>query len=414
MHSLFRKEVMENKKAQGFGKAYLFIPRSYVFYTFVLLGVTVAFAVLLALSSYSRKETVLGVLTPDSGLIRVYASTSGEIAELKVKNGQDILANEHLLTLNSITYLDDGGSLQQQQISAISKQKSKLTKQIEDETLLSNKNQARAEEEIKELKGRIWQLKKQLDLSKKLLASRRIQYGNVKAVTQKGYVSQVQQDESYHQLLLQQNSVEEFKKELLAQQSYLQQKKFELEQLPLQLKLRLAELEKQLEGANTNLAQLRAQQSQQLKTSVAGQVTALQVNEGERVEVGQLLMHVVPKGAKLEAELYVPSRAAGFIATGQEVKLRYEAFPFQRFGIFSGKVKSVSQVILTPSQLRTPLSLTESVYPVRVVLEQQQVSAFGEQINLHSGMQLEAEIMLDSMSIIDWFLMPIYAVKGKL
>jgi hypothetical protein len=44
----------------------------------------------------------------------------------------------------------------------------------------------------------------------------------------------------------------------------------------------------------------------------------------------------------LQAEIYIPSRAIGFVKPGQEVRLLYDAFPYQRFGAYRGRVVAAS------------------------------------------------------------------------
>ena len=156
------------------------------------------------------------------------------------------------------------------------------------------------------------------------------------------------------------------------------------------------------------------QSAEQIQSSVSGKVTAIQVNNGEQVEAGQLLMTILPNDNTLYAELYVPSRAAGFLQNGQEVSLRYDAYPFQRYGLFEGRIFEMNNVISTPQDLKTSLLLTESTYRVRVKLASQTVTAFGQELSLQPGMKLEADIILDRMSLLDWVMMPIYAVKGIL
>ena len=62
-------------------------------------------------------------------------------------------------------------------------------------------------------------------------------------------------------------------------------------------------------------------------------------------------MTLVPAGARLEARLFGPSRSIGFVRPGQRVLLRYEAYPYQKFGSYEGVVKSVSRTTVGPGEL---------------------------------------------------------------
>ena len=62
-------------------------------------------------------------------------------------------------------------------------------------------------------------------------------------------------------------------------------------------------------------------------------------------------MTLVPAGALLEARLYGPSRAIGFVRPGQRVLLRYDAYPHQKFGHYAGTVTAVSRATVSPGEL---------------------------------------------------------------
>src|SRR5439155_16714839 len=95
---------------------------------------------------------------------------------------------------------------------------------------------------------------------------------------------------------------------------------------------------------------------------MAGRIAALPVATGQPIGAGATLAVITPIGGKLEAELLTPSRAVGFIEPGQEVQLQLQAFPYQRFGILRGDVKSVSRTVLGPSELAIPgLTIQEPV-----------------------------------------------------
>ncbi|MBL7373507.1 HlyD family efflux transporter periplasmic adaptor subunit, partial [Escherichia coli] len=67
------------------------------------------------------------------------------------------------------------------------------------------------------------------------------------------------------------------------------------------------------------------------------------------------MMIIVPEGSPLKAEIYAPSRAIGFVHVGQEARLLYEAFPYQRFGSFGARVESISRIVIDPRETDVPI-----------------------------------------------------------
>jgi membrane fusion protein len=114
------------------------------------------------------------------------------------------------------------------------------------------------------------------------------------------------------------------------------------------------------------------------------------------------------------AELLIPTRSSGFIKVGQSVKLRFEAFPYQRFGGVEGYISTIDKSLIINGEIPLPLELNEPVYRVRVKLLDQMVSAYGEEFPLRSGMLLEANIVLDKRSLFEWITDPIASIKGNL
>ena len=143
---------------------------------------------------------------------------------------------------------------------------------------------------------------------------------------------------------------------------------------------------------------------------------------GAKADTGAPLLSIVPPTMQLEAHLYGPSRAVGFVRPGQRVLLRYQAYPYQRFGHYEGVIASVSRAALSPGELPPQLagltSLTgsagaEPIYRITVTLASQSVTAYGEQVPLQAGMTLEADVALERRRLFEWMLDPLYTVTGR-
>ncbi len=108
---------------------------------------------------------------------------------------------------------------------------------------------------------------------------------------------------------------------------------------------------------------------------------------------------------------------------GQHVLLRYQAYPYQKFGHYEGVVASISRSAVSPGELPPQLagisSLTassggaEPVYRITVKLERQTVTAYGQPVPLQAGMQLEADVELETRRLYEWVLDPLYTLTGK-
>jgi membrane fusion protein len=174
-----------------------------------------------------------------------------------------------------------------------------------------------------------------------------------------------------------------------------------------------AELDRRIGEVRQEITAIAANQDVVIRAPGDGMVSAVLVSPGQQVQPDAPLMSIVPSDARLEAQLLVPSNAIGFVTTGQPVALRYAAFPYQRFGHYEGEVASIARSLLLPGEARLPMTLQEPAYLVRVVLGGQAVTAYGRDFPLQAGMALDADIVLDRRSIIEWVFDPLLSLVKR-
>jgi membrane fusion protein len=131
------------------------------------------------------------------------------------------------------------------------------------------------------------------------------------------------------------------------------------------------------------------------------------------------LASLLPADAKLQAHLFAPSSAVGFVRANQVVQLRYQAFPYQKFGHQAGEVAQVSRSPLQTAELAglpMPAAVSasgEPLYRITVTLDRQSVAAYGQAQALSPGMQLEADVLLDRRRLIEWLFEPVLGIAGR-
>jgi len=184
--------------------------------------------------------------------------------------------------------------------------------------------------------------------------------------------------------------------------------------LELQREQQLYDFNREINNIEKNEINLLAEQNYIVRTEVNSIVTHVLVKQGQFINAGQPLLTLRPERSDLNAELYIPSHSIGLIKTGQSVMLRYDAFPYERYGTFKGELQNISQSVVAPNQLRNSLTYNEPVYQATVKLDQQFVSAYGQQIKLTPEMTLTADIQLDTVPLYRLLLEPIYRTTGKL
>jgi membrane fusion protein len=143
-------------------------------------------------------------------------------------------------------------------------------------------------------------------------------------------------------------------------------------------------------------------------------VTNIAINRGQSVAADATLATVLPKGSGMHVELLVPTRAIGFVRPGQEVVLRYEAFPYERFGQYHGVITDVSRSVWTQGERVGPLTAKEPVYRIDVKLDRQNVSALGQDYALRAGMLVSADLLLERRTLLEWIFEPVLKLKDRI
>ncbi|WP_017171317.1 HlyD family efflux transporter periplasmic adaptor subunit, partial [Xanthomonas phaseoli] len=190
----------------------------------------------------------------------------------------------------------------------------------------------------------------------------------------------------------------------------------QLEQTPATLEAKRNEIARQIADVAQSLSETEARRSVVLRAPTDGIVTNLLVHAGQPVGAQQPLITLLPKDIKLRAELWVPSKAVGFVTRGDSVLLRYQAFPYQKFGRHAGRVVDVSRSAISSKEVSSLLGqqIDDARYRVVVELESQHILANGRQESLRPGMALDADILLEKRRLIEWMFEPVYDMTSRL
>jgi len=175
-------------------------------------------------------------------------------------------------------------------------------------------------------------------------------------------------------------------------ESQQQIQKLEVEQT--QLKAKIAENKKLLASAKAKLKQ------KYLYAPVDGTVSSLNIsNIGEVVQPSQTIAEIAPQGVPLVLSAKLPNSEAGFIKKGMPAQVKFDAYPYQEYGIVSGKVTSVSADAKADQQLG-------SIYKVEVSLDRNYVDGKGQAIYFKAGQTANADIIIRRRRIVDILLEP--------
>lgn len=162
-----------------------------------------------------------------------------------------------------------------------------------------------------------------------------------------------------------------------------------------QLQAKIQQNFKQFQQARAELAQLT------LKAPTDGVISTLNVRRsGDVAQAGHAIAEIAPEGAPLVLTAALPTREAGFVEVGDPVQIKFDAYPYQDYGIISGKVLSISPDIKADERLG-------AVYRLEIALDRNSLTKNQQSIVLKAGQTATAEIVTRRRRIADVLIDPI-------
>jgi membrane fusion protein len=409
---LFRPEALEAHQRRLAGDVVLAQPVSLKLLG-ALLGALAASALLYVwCAEVARTERVSGYLHPDRGVSVLQPLRAGTVLEVRVQIGQSVHTGDVLVRIRSSQALADGSGLESGLREGLVRQLDELrSKQQAEETLFASQER-RLAEELDAVRAKEKQLAVLQDIARDRLSMASQRAGASAALLAKGMASERELQEQLDAVLGLKKELAQLASTRLEHAESERQLRARRESAPAEQRQRLAELRLRLLDTEARVRELDGRSSYAVVSPVDGSVASLQADVGMEVSPELPLAVVVPAGASLEAVLLVPTRAAGLIEEGQAVGLKYEAFPYQEFGIHPARIARIDTAILTAQQIRAPVVVQEPVYRVVARLAEQRVLALGRPYPLQTGMRFSADIVLEKRSLLAWLLEPVHTVRS--
>ncbi|MNJ24105.1 Colicin V secretion protein CvaA [compost metagenome] len=417
---LFRPEAIAARQIDWMGEIVLIRPVSFTMLTMVAIVLAAMVVTFVFYGSYTKRSTVLGQLVPSSGQLKIHSPQYGVVLERFVKEGDRVEQGARLFRLSS-ERSGDTGPVQANVSDQLTQRRRSLDEELAKQQQLQVEAQQSLQSKLQSLRLELATLAQQTASQELLVQLASNAAARYQGLMDKGYISMDQLQQRQAELLGQRQTLQGLVRETTALTQQLVERQHELAGLPALHENQLASIRRALSSVQQELIESEAKRSLVIIAPEQGVATAILAEPGQTVDSSRALMSLVPVDSRLQAELYAPSKAIGFIREGDPVKLRYQAYPYQKFGQHHGLVSSVSRATLSAAELAGMSGNVpglgmhgEQIYRIRVDIERQSVVAYGELRPLQTGMLLEADILQETRHLYEWVLEPLYSLTGKL
>jgi membrane fusion protein len=416
--NLFRSEALEHRQHDWLGSIQLVRPVSLALLTVFVVAVAAAVAAYLVWGEYTRKARVTGYLVPDRGLIRLMAPQAATVVENHVAEGRVVHRGDVLFVLSVGQDTASGDAQAAVQASLASRERS-LQDAARQRGLLEHNQLASLELQIGNMRRELGSIDAEADLQRERLALAQKSLAQLESLQSSNFVSSAQVRTKAEEILGLKAQLQHLERQRGTQLREIGALEAQRSELPLRAQAARGEIDRDLAAVAQASAENEAKQRLVVRASQDGVVTAVLADVGQSVSTTVPLATLLPADAKLQAHLFAPSSAVGFVRAHLPVQLRYQAFPYQKFGHQGGEVIQVARSPLQTAELAgLPLqhgvaASGEPLYRITVALDRQTVAAYGQAQALSPGMQLEADVLLDRRRLIEWLFEPVLGIAGR-
>lgn len=427
--SLFRQEVLTSRQAQWLGSIRIGRPPSFAWVSGIALALALALIAFALLGQVTRKTTVPGLLVPSAGLLQLTAPQAGVVAEILVEEGAQVQPGQALMRLKT-EHMTAGGEVSILNAQALSQRKASLELERRLTVQQARQRQDALNDRLISLEAEARQALAELEthqVRSRLAATSEARFVQL---AQSGFVSEVQLQQKQEEHLDLQLRERTAQRAVEALQRDIHAARAELASNDTALKTSLSQMDRALAQLAQEVTENSARTGLTVTASRAARVTALTLHPGQVVQSGQTLISLMPltpeiAGAApdetLEAQLFASSRTAGFVQPGQSVRLRYAAYPYQKFGMAEGRVSQISQTPIAAQDLPagqaqallTAAQTNEPLYRITVRLQRQTIDTYGQTQSLKPGLALDADLIQDKRAIWEWMLEPVLSVARR-
>ena len=410
--ALFRQEAIDFlHQRNSWGEVVSLQPVSSTILGWTLAGLVAVSLCFLSIAQYARKETVSGYLAPTFGTAKIFVPQQGFVKDIRVKEGQEVAEGDPLLTVVTSQINANGDDVNSTVLAVLAQQRNVIERQVAAEERRTASERDRLASTIKGIEGEIDQLEDQRNIQNERLKLSESFVATGAKLVASGALAAIELKRREQGALEQKQNVVTLDQQITARRTQLTDARHTLEQLPAVVAERVRVLRNDLSSIEQRVAEVNGRQAYVIKAPTSGRVSTLQATVGQIADPKHMQLEIIPVDAQLQAELFFPTRAFGFVRPGQQVRLLYDAFPYQKFGAYRGSVTELSHAILSGNETKGPITLKEPAYRVTVALERPDIDAYGRKMPLQPDMLLKADVILEQRSLLRWLLDPVLSAR---
>ncbi|HBA7003239.1 TPA: HlyD family efflux transporter periplasmic adaptor subunit [Escherichia coli] len=362
----------------------------------------------ISIADYTQKRTVNGIVYPDKGIVNIKSKQSGTLSAFYIKGGDYINTGEKLFSIDASSSTQYFRNNEENYRELLSKLREVSGRETQDNINTLNARKKLTEEQIDQTRNSIAIMTNQVRLLDAAIQSQQVTFDRIQDAYKKKYVSDIEKNNAEMQLIDKKMQRQSINNEISSREGQIISLKKELDDTIDRIKNIQNEDKKESLQSLMKLYGIASDTESVLRAPVAGKVAEIVERTGRFVNAGDTILTVIPQGSVNQIVAFISPELIGEIKKGTKVALKYDSYPYQRFGVEHGVIIDISRVPLQPEDIYTNFGLKFENACFRVGIK---IIERKESITIIPGMSLKVEIPTRKASIIKW-IFPFFGDKS--
>ncbi|CAD5787290.1 HlyD family secretion protein [Escherichia coli] len=353
----------------------------------------------MSFADYTQKRTVNGIVFPDKGIVNIKSKQSGTLSAFYIKGGDYVNAGEKLFAIDASSSTQYFRNNEENYRELLSKLREVSGSETLDNINTLNAKRKLTEEQIDQTRNSIDIMTNQVRLLDAAIQSQQVTFNRIQEAYKKKYVADIEKNNAEMQLIDKKMQRQSLNNEISSREGQIISLKKELDDTIDRIKNIQNEDKKESLQSLMKMYGIASDTESVLRAPVAGKVAEIVERTGRFVNAGDTILTVIPQGSVNQIVAFISPELIGEIKKGTKVALKYDSYPYQRFGVEHGVIIDISRVPLQPEDIYTNFGLKFENACFRVGIK---IIERKESITVIPSMSLKVEIPTRKASIIKW------------
>ncbi|MTD39305.1 biotin/lipoyl-binding protein [Erwinia sp. CPCC 100877] len=417
---LFRQEAVDHQRSYWQGKVILFKGVSPTIVSACCLAFLLGLIAMLCFFNFTQRIDVTGEVITLPHPLNISSPQVGFVSKQFVHVG-DVVKKGTVLFELDVSRNTHAGNVSDTTLSMIEAKIANVKEIIK--KLKSNKEDyiATTRRQIQRYEHSLAETEALQTTAKQGLSKMGNSLQNYSAYLKKGLINKDQYNNQHSLYVQQQNAYQSLATQKMQLELQLTQSRSDITIKSAEMDNQIAVQYNQLSDYQTQVIENSANGRILIKSTIDGRVESVAVTPGQMVDAGSSLTQIKQlSGVKYYLLLWLPDNSLPYVKVGDTVNIRYAAFPSDKFGQFSGKVKSISSMPATRRELadynnsQVNSNNLPTLYKAIIDIKEKEFIYKNKILVLANGLKATSVVFMEERPLYQWLFSPAYKVAQSL